>query len=111
MFIETLTSKFVVSYLGGTWKFDEVLLQAIGSFSTCTGFCIMMVSVAFSGDISIMVFAGAESGVVRIQTSGDIWVGKFTSDAFCICNEHCEVISAVFLAYRAVTQDGGFAKG
>ena len=71
----------------------------------------MMVSMAFSGHISIMVFAGAASGVVRIQTSGDIWVGKFTSDAFHICNEHCEVISAVLLAYRAVIQDGGFAKG
>ena len=71
----------------------------------------MTVSVAFSGHISIMVLAGAESGVVRIQTSGDIWVGKFTFDAFCICNEHCEVISAVLLSYRAATQDGGFAKG
>ena len=58
-----------------------------------------------------MVIAGAEGGVVIIQTSGDIWVGKFISDAFCICNEHCEVISAVFLAYRAVAQDGGFDKG
>ena len=77
----------------------------------CTGFCIMMVSMAFSGHISIMVFAGAASGVVRIQTSGDIWVGKFTSDAFCICNEHCEVISTVLLTYRAAIQDGGFAKG
>ena len=42
---------------------------------------------------------------------GDIWVGKFTFDVFCICNEHCEVISAVLHAYRAATQDGGFAKG
>ena len=58
-----------------------------------------------------MALAGVESGVVKIQTSGDIWVGKFTSDSFCICSEHCEVISAVLLAYRAVTQDGGFAKG
>ena len=59
----------------------------------------------------MMVLAGAESGVVRIHTSGDIWVGKFISDAFCICNEHNEVISAVLLAYRAVTQDAGFIKG
>ena len=71
----------------------------------------MMVSMAFSGHISIMVFAEAESGVMRNQTSGDIWVGKFILDAFHICNEHCEVISAVLLTYRAVTQDGGFAKG
>ena len=77
----------------------------------CTGFHIMMVSMAFSGHIIIVVLARAESGVVRIQTSGDIWVGKFTFDVFHICNEHCEVISAVLLAYRAVIQDGRFAKG
>ena len=71
----------------------------------------MMVSMAFLGHINVMVSAGAASGVVRIQTSGDIWVGKFTSDAFHICNKHCEVISAVFCGYRAVIQDGGFAKG
>ena len=70
-----------------------------------------MVSMAFLGHISIMVFAGDANGVVRIQTSGDIWVGKLTSDAFHICNEHCEVISIVLLAYRTVIQDGGFAKG
>ena len=72
---------------------------------------MVMVSVAFSGHINMMVLVGAKSGVMRIQTSGDIWVGKFTSDVFLICNEHYEVISAVLLAYRVVTQDGGFAKG
>ena len=71
----------------------------------------MMVSMAFLGHISIMVFAGAASGVVRIQTSDAIWVGMFTSDAFHISNEHCEVISAVLLAYRVAIQDGGFVKG
>ena len=86
-------------------------LQVIGSFSICTGFCIIMVSMAFSGHISIMVLAEVESGVVRIHTSGDILVGKFTFDVFHICNEHCEVISTVLPAYRAATQDGGFAKG
>ena len=39
------------------------------------------------------------------------WTHMFTFDAFCICNEHCEVISSVLLVYRAVTQDGGFTKG
>ena len=72
---------------------------------------MVMVSVAFSGHISMMVLASVERGVMRIQTSGDICVGKFTSEVFLICNEHCEVISAVLLAYRAVTHDGGFAKG
>ena len=86
-------------------------LQAIGSFSMCTGFCIMMVSMASLGHINVMVFAGAASGVVRIQTSGAILVGRFIPDAFCICNEHFKVISAVLFAYRAAIHDGGFAKG
>ena len=71
----------------------------------------MMVSMTFSGHISVKALAGVASGVMMIQTSGDILVGKFTSNAFHICNEHCEVISAVLIAYRAATQDGGFAKG
>ena len=75
------------------------------------GFCIMMVSVAFSGHINVMVFIGAASSVVRIQTSDAIWVGKFVSDAFHICSEHFEVISTVLFAYRAALQDGGFANG
>ena len=58
-----------------------------------------------------MVFAGAASDVVRFQTSGDTWVGRFIPDAFCICSEHFKVISTVLLAYRAAIQDGGFAKG
>ena len=70
-----------------------------------------MVSMAFSGHINVMVFAGAVSGVVRIQTSGAIWVGKFVSDAFCICSVHFKEISAVLLAYRAAIHDGGFPSG
>ena len=77
----------------------------------CTGFCIMMVTMAFSGHINAMVFTGAASGVVRIQTSGAIWVGTFVSDAFYICSEHFEVIFAVLFAYRAAIWDGGFANG
>ena len=71
----------------------------------------MMVSMAFSGHINVMMFAGAASGVVRIQTSGAIWVGKFVSYAFCICNEHFEVISTVLFPYKAAIQDGGFTNG
>ena len=58
----------------------------------------------------MMVLAGMDSGVVRIQTSGDICVSKFTSEVFLICNEHCEVISAELLAYRAASHDGGLLK-
>ena len=86
-------------------------LQAIGSLKICTGFLMVMVSVAFLGHIRMRVLAGVENGVMGIQTSGDICVGKFTSEVFLICNEHCEVIAAGPLVYRAVTHDGGFAKG
>ena len=66
---------------------------------------------AFSGHINAMVFTGAAIGVVRIQTSGAIWVSKLVIDAFCICSGHFEVISTVFFAYKAAIQDGGFANG
>ena len=59
----------------------------------------------FSGHINVMVFTGA----VRIQTSGAIWVGRLVAEALHICNEHFEVISTVFFAYKAAIQDGGFA--
>ena len=59
---------------------------------------MVMVSVALSGHINMMVLAGEESGVMRIQTSGDICGGRFTSEVFLICNEHHEVIPAGFLA-------------
>ena len=72
---------------------------------------MVMVSVALSGHINVMVLAGIESGVMRIQTSGDICVGRLTSEVFLICNKHHEVIPAGFLVYRAETHDGGFAEG
>ena len=46
---ETLMSKFEVGYLGGRWKFDEVVLQAIGILRMCTGFLMVTLSVALSG--------------------------------------------------------------
>ena len=70
----------------------------------------MMVSMAFLGHINVMVIAGVASGVVRIQTSDAICIGKFIPDVFHTCYEHFEVISAVLFAYRAAIQDGGFAK-
>ena len=70
-----------------------------------------MDDVAFPGHINVMVLAGVESGVVRIQTSGDIWVGRLTSEVFHICNEHHEAIPVGFFAYRAETHGDGFAHG
>ena len=75
----------------------------------CIGFCIGMVSMVFSGHINAMVFTGAVTSVVRIQTSGAIWVGRLVAEALCICNEHFEVISTVLFTYKAAIQDGGFA--
>ena len=65
----------------------------------------------FSGHINVMVCTGAVTGVVRIQTSGAIWVGRVVAEALCICNEHFEVISAILFAYKAAMQNGGFANG
>ena len=65
----------------------------------------------FSRHINVMVFVGAVTGVVRIQTSGAIWVGRFVAEALHICNEHLEAISTLLFTYRAAIQDGGFANG
>ena len=65
----------------------------------------------FTGYINVMVFAGAVTGVVRIQTSGASWVGGLVAEALHICNDHFEVISTVLFAYKAATQNGGFANG
>ena len=86
-------------------------LQAIGILKICTGFLIVMDSVAFPRHINVMVLAGVESGIVRNQTSGDICVGGFTTEVFLICNEHHQVMPARFFAYRAETHDGGIANG
>ena len=91
--------------------FGEVVLQAVGILRMCTGFLVVKVSVALPGHINMMVLAGVEIGVMRIQTSGDICVHRFRSEIFLICNKHHEVIPAGFLAYRAETHGGGFAKG
>ena len=40
-----------------------------------------MVAMGFSGHINVMVFNGAVTGVVRIQTSGAIWVGRLVAEA------------------------------
>ena len=77
----------------------------------CIGFWIGMVSMGFSGHINVMVFVGAVTGVVRIQISGTIWLGRLVIEALPICSEHLEAISALLLTYRAAMQDGGLASG
>ena len=113
IFNETLTFKMGVSYLGGrqSYKCTEVALQAVGNLSTCSGCLIGMVSKGFSGHIKLMVSVGAEVGVVSIQTSGVISVGRGVTVALCSCREHFDSMLATLLAYRAVMHVGGFAKG
>ena len=70
-----------------------------------------MVSMGFPGHISVMVFVEAVTGVVRIQASVTIWLGRLVIVALCICSEHLEAMSTLLLAYRAAVQDGGLASG
>ena len=58
-----------------------------------------------------MVVVGAVTGVLRIQTSGAIWIDRLVAEALCICNEHFEVISTVLFTYKAAMQDGWLANG
>ena len=58
-----------------------------------------------------MVFVGAVTGVVSIQTSSAIWVGRLVVEALSIYKEHLEAISTLLFAYRAAMQDGGLASG
>ena len=77
----------------------------------CAGFPTVMNIVAFPGHIRVMMLAGVESGVVRIQIPSDICVGRFISEVFLICNEHREAIPARLFAYKAEVHDAGFANG
>ena len=70
-----------------------------------------MASIGFSRHINVMVFVGAVTGVVSIQTSGAIWVGRLVVATLHICKEYLEAISTLLFAYRAAMQDGGLASG
>ena len=86
-------------------------MQAVGNLSMWMGFSTLMNLVAFPEQIWVIVLAGVENAVVKIQTFGAIWDGMLMSEVFFICNEHLEVILAEFLAYKAEMQVGGFASG
>ena len=59
----------------------------------------------------VIVVATAEGAVVNIQTFGAICEGILISEVFLICDEHLVEILAVFLVYKAVMHDSGFASG
>ena len=74
------------------------------------GFFTLINCVGSPGQIRAIVVLTAE-GAGNIQIFGTICEGILTSEVFLICNEHLVEILAVFLVYKAVIQDGGFASG
>ena len=52
---------------------------------------------------------GAVAGVVSIQTSGVIWVGRLVVVVLCYCKEHLEAMPVLLLVYRAAMHAGGLA--
>ena len=75
------------------------------------GFSTLMNVVAFPGQMRLIVFAGAESGVVRIKTFGAICDGMVTSKVFLTCSDHHAEMLARFLGYKAEVHIGGLANG
>ena len=63
------------------------------------------------GWMRVIVVVTAEGAFAKIQIFGASFEGILTSELFLICNEHLVEILAVFLAYKAVMQDDGFANG
>ena len=52
----------------------------------------------FSGHIRVIVLTGAVTGVVSIQTSGVIWVGRAVVVVLHSYKEHLDVMLALHLA-------------
>ena len=57
------------------------------------------------------MLTGAVTGVVSIQTSGVISVGRAVVVVLCNCKEHLDAMLALLLAYRAAMHVGGLARG
>ena len=73
-------------------------LQAVGSFSICIGCQMAIVSIGFSGDIRVIVLTWAVTGVVSIQTSGVICIGRAVVVVLHNCKEHLDAVLALLLA-------------
>ena len=108
---DIFTSKGSPSYCRGKWKFGDVALQAVGRCNVWMGFLSSVNCAVSPGHIRVVLVAAAEGAVVKIQTFGASWEGILTLEDFLICKEHLADILAVFLAYKAVIQDGRFASG
>ena len=81
----------------------------MGSVSMCIGCQIGIISMGFSGHIRVTVLMGAVAGVVSIQASGVIWVGRLVVVVLHNCKEHLEAMPVLLLVYRAAMQVGGLA--
>ena len=57
------------------------------------------------------MLTGAVTGVVSIQTSGVICIGRAVVVALCDCKEHLDAMPALPLVYRAAMHVGGLASG
>ena len=83
----------------------------MGSFSMYIGCQIGIVSMGFYGHIKVTVLIGAAAGVVSIQTSGIIWVGRLVVVVLHNCKEHLEALPVLLFVYRAAMHVGGLASG
>ena len=63
----------------------------------------------FSGHIKVTVLIIAVAGVVSIQTSGVIWVGRLVVAVLCNCKEHLEAMPVLLFVYRAAMHMGRLA--
>ena len=84
-------------------------LQAVGSFSMCIGCQIVIIFMGFSGHIRVNVLIGAVAGVVSIQTSGVICVGRAVVVVLHNCKEHLDAMPVLLLIYRAAMHVGRLA--
>ena len=81
----------------------------MGRCNIWMSFHTSMNCVVSPGHMRVIVAAAAEGAIVNIQTFGASLEGMLTSEDFLICKEHLAEILAIFLAYKAVMQDSGFA--
>ena len=75
------------------------------------GFHSVMDLVVTSEQIRVIPVFSAEGAEVIIHTFGAIDIGIFILLVFLIWSEHFVLMLVVFLAYKAVIQDGGLVRG
>ena len=72
------------------------------------GFFRVIDLVAALGQMRAILVVIAEGAEVRIHTFGAIDVGILILLVFLMWNEHLMLMLAIFLAYKAVIQEGGW---